>query len=218
MPLKDKEAQKQYQKEWREKNKDKIAQQKREYREKNKDKIEQYNQEYYEKNKAKIQQRAKEYKKAKGIIKMKLKDYKENDKKHNREFDIDEDYVILLLQKQNNICNRCKKQVKLEWEDAYDKEQFSINRLDNSIGHIKSNVEMTCWGCNDRLGQEDRFNRGCLRKSETKYYDKVYYNWVFLYWINGEQQSKSFSINKYGNEKAHQMCIDLQNEIFPLTS
>ena len=171
MPHKDEEARKQYRKAYYQKNREKLLQQRKEHYENNKeellqqrkehyennrDKKIQYKRKYYEENRDKLLQQQKEYNKSKGAIKEKLKHCKENDVKYNREFDIDEDYVNELLKKQNNTCNNCNIKMKLEWEDAYDKEQFSINRLDNSIGHIKTNCEITCWGCNDYLGKLDK--------------------------------------------------------------
>jgi len=68
---------KQYQKEYREKNKDKIKEVGKEYREKNKDKIKEVKKEYYEKNKDKI----KEYReKNKDKIKEVKKEYREKNK------------------------------------------------------------------------------------------------------------------------------------------
>ena len=225
------EKRRQYKKEWSEKNKDKIAQYGKIYRENNpdkiiqqrkniQDKIEQQRKEYRETNEFKIEQ---QIKKSTKIIQAKISNSKEADIKKNREFDIDYGYITDLLQKQNNTCNRCKMKIKTEWDDAFDKEQFSINRLDNSIGHIKSNIEITCLNCNYKLGEDERFKRGCIRKQSYKTKkngDKINYMWVFSYRLRRSQikHSKSFSINKYGEKKAYQMCIDFQNEIFPLTS
>ena len=206
-----KQRKKEYQKEWREKNKEKLAQ----YNHKQKV----YQKAYYEENREKVLQKQKVYQKTNGAIKFKLKNCKEKDIIFSREFDIDEDYVILLLQKQNNTCENCKKAIKLEWTEPRDPLQFSINRIDNNLGHIKGNCNVLCWGCNDSLGREYTsqlfFNRGSITKRERNHKGKIYYSWRFDYTINGESQEKSFSCNRYGDEKAHQMCIDFQNEIFP---
>ena len=162
----------QQKKEYYEKNKEKFLQQRKEYYETNKGKISQYKKEYNEKHKEDIQfykskyyQEHREelinknsiYKKSfNGSIKAKIICSKQDDIKYNRENNIDEDFVKELLQKQNNTCSRCKIKVKTDWEEPYDKEQYSVNRLDNSIGHIKSNCEITCWGCNDYLGRIDK--------------------------------------------------------------
>ena len=156
------------------------------------------------------------YYKSKDAIKLKLINCKIQDKIKKREFNIDENYVKELLEKQNNICDNCKIEVKLEWIEPYDPLQLSINRIDNKKGHIKGNCNILCWGCNDKLGKEDNFNRGSIyRKRDKPKNEKEYFRWIYQYIKDGKQTSKSFSINKYGDEGAKQMCIDLQNSIFP---
>jgi len=61
MPYKDPEKKKEYQKEYRKKNKEKIQEQIKEYREQNKEKIKEQNKEYRKKNKEKIKEHQKEY-------------------------------------------------------------------------------------------------------------------------------------------------------------
>jgi len=40
-------------------------------------------------------------------------------------------------------------------------------------------------------------------------------SWNFQYCENGKQKSKSYSINKYGDEEAHRLCLEFQKTIYP---
>jgi len=62
MPIKDPEKRKQYVKEWRAKNKERLAKKEKEYRENNKDNIAKKKKEIYEKNKEQITEYNKKYK------------------------------------------------------------------------------------------------------------------------------------------------------------
>ena len=58
------------------------------------------------------------------------------------------DYVISLLIIQNEECHICRQKVLLyEW-DKYCSYQFTIDRIDNSLPHIKGNVLISCFYCN----------------------------------------------------------------------
>ena len=112
---------------------------------------------YYQEHKEEILKKVSKFKKSfDGTIKAKIVCSKQDDLKYNRENDIDEDFVKYLLEIQELKCLYCDINLKLEWDEPYDKEQFSINRLNNKIGHIKNNCEITCWGCNDYLGRLDK--------------------------------------------------------------
>jgi len=39
--------------------------------------------------------------------------------------------------------------------------------------------------------------------------------WIFSYMMDGKQKSKSHSINKYGEENAHRLCLEIQKTIYP---
>jgi hypothetical protein len=182
----------------------------KQYREHNRDKIKQY----FQDNKQKLSQLNKNWRKTKGAIKIKLNGCKREDTKKSREFNIDEDYVKQLLEQQEYKCANCNVKMKMEWEDAFDKEQFSINRINNNIGHIKDNCNITCWYCNNDLEHQNQFKRGCIYKRTDNHNNC----WVFEYIFNGKRPYKSFSIDKYGDKEAEQMAIDYQNQIFPLTS
>ena len=85
----------------------------------------------------------------------KLKGHLEYDKKKGYENDIDVDYITNLYEKQNGSCVKCDCSMKTWNYNRGDKQQFSINRIDSKIGHLKGNINLMCWGCN-RL-TKDRF-------------------------------------------------------------
>jgi hypothetical protein len=88
------EARKQYLKEYREANKEKLKEYYKEYREANKEYYKEYreankdyNKEYYKQNKETIVKQNKEYREAnKDTIKIKAKEYRERDKEKNKEY------------------------------------------------------------------------------------------------------------------------------------
>jgi predicted secreted Zn-dependent protease len=105
----------------------------------------------YQKNQQARKDKQKVYGKGVGAIKKKIRRHIDIDKEKGRETDIDYDYVVNLLSEQDDKCSRCDVPVKQAWTQRYDLDQFSINRLDNSIGHIRGNVEITCLKCNLNL-------------------------------------------------------------------
>jgi hypothetical protein len=75
---------------------------------------------------------------------------KENDKKHNR-FDpvnfIDKPFLQNLIRNCEDKCYYCKKA--LQYKIRNDS-LATIERLNNSIGHTKTNCAIACFGCNCR--------------------------------------------------------------------
>jgi hypothetical protein len=54
-----------------------------------------------------------------------------------------------------------------------------------------------------------QFNHGCIYKDIKKN------GYIFQWKEEGKKYSKSFSINKYGEEEAKNMCENYRNEIYP---
>ena len=80
---------------------------------------------------------------------------KKSDKNKNR-FDIvnfiDRDFLKLLIEESNNKCCYCNCELELI---RYQSSLMTIERIDNSIGHIKSNVKIACLSCNiKRIGDK----------------------------------------------------------------
>lgn len=69
-----------------------------------------------------------------------------------------------------------------------------------------------------RKGKDNaNFKRGCIfeiNKNDINGYliNNISFRWI----IDGKQKSKNFSIKKYGKEKAIEMAVKFQNELYPL--
>ena len=77
--------------------------------------------------------------------------YKQQDQAKGLRFSLKVDYILSLMEAQNNRCAACS--IELIW--AYqpkDTQQFSVDRFDNSAGHIHDNVRLTCLECNRKRG------------------------------------------------------------------
>lgn len=104
-----------------------------------------------------------------------------SDKKKDREFDISEDFIKNIINNQNNKCNYCNKKLSNNME-ILTPNRISIDRINSKIGHIKSNVAISCYFCNmikNNLENKDLYlfldllsNKCCIN---IKYYDKFYY-------------------------------------------
>jgi hypothetical protein len=81
----------------------------------------------------------------------KIQGYKNQDKKkkiYNEEQIIDIHNVIDLLYESKLLCNYCKTQTNLLYENVKDPKQWTLDRLDNNIGHNKGNLVISCLECN----------------------------------------------------------------------
>lgn len=87
------------------------------------------------------------------IIRGKLTLHKMKDTKKGRLFTeeeyINSDWIKNQLIKCDNTCQVCGKGLKLTGYEYLSKDQFSVDRIDNSLAHIKSNCRIICWGCNE---------------------------------------------------------------------
>tara|TARA_B100001758_G_scaffold246534_1_gene261877 strand:+ start:1202 stop:1777 length:576 start_codon:yes stop_codon:yes gene_type:complete len=84
-------------------------------------------------------------------IKQKINGYKVQDKKKkllDEEKFVDFDEVLNLLINADKKCYYCKNEVLLIYEDQRQKNQWSLDRIDNDIGHIKGNLLISCLDCN----------------------------------------------------------------------
>ncbi len=123
---------------------------------------------YYKENKEKIKKyyvdnkeilKTKRYNNFEKICKAKIQTYKVADKKYKREYKKDNyvsiEWIKQQLLKQNNKCHYCKKQLLLKNFQNNKKDQFSVDRIDNSIAHIKTNCVICCCGCNYKKNTMD---------------------------------------------------------------
>jgi hypothetical protein len=89
----------------------------------------------------------------KSQIQDKIRGYKSQDnlkKKFCAEKNIDFEFVVELLQNSGMNCFYCKNDVLLLYENVRDPRQWSIERIDNDMGHNKDNVKIACLNCNLR--------------------------------------------------------------------
>ena len=85
------------------------------------------------------------------VIQRKLVAYKRQDAAKRLRFNLRVDHILELKEAQSNRCAACN--IELLW--AYqpkDTQQFSVDRLDNTMGHICDNTRLTCLECNRKRG------------------------------------------------------------------
>ena len=80
----------------------------------------------------------------------KKKDIKYNRYDANRH--IDRTFIEQLRPEQQDICTYCKIHMKLDCENLSDN-LLTVERIDNNIGHIKSNCVLACCKCNNTRGK-----------------------------------------------------------------
>jgi hypothetical protein len=84
-------------------------------------------------------------------IETKINGYKQQDVKKgvfNFEKFITIEYVKELLGKSNDKCYYCKENVLQEYEMSREMKQWTLDRIDNDIGHNTDNVIIACLLCN----------------------------------------------------------------------
>lgn len=83
----------------------------------------------------------------------KLSGYKQQDKRHaiySEKHFVAQSEVRTLLEKA--VCEYCRVEVLVSNYDACDKRQWTLDRIDNDMGHNKGNVVLSCLGCNLKRG------------------------------------------------------------------
>lgn len=80
----------------------------------------------------------------------KLNGYKSQDKKveiYSEYHFVKEEQVIQLLESCDFTCYYCNEKVLINYEKG-DKKQWTLDRKDNTMGHNKNNVLISCLACN----------------------------------------------------------------------
>ena len=93
----------------------------------------------------------KQYKCISESFRQKLSSYRSQDTQKNRyseENFTNIENIIELLQESGNICYYCREPVKVLYEYVRDPKQWTLERIDNSIGHNKGNLMIACLKCN----------------------------------------------------------------------
>jgi hypothetical protein len=86
-------------------------------------------------------------------INYKIHSYRSQDLKkslYDKSQFVDNKYVIELLREKQLLCFYCRESVNLLYNNVRDGKQWTLDRIDNSIGHNKGNVEIACLTCNLR--------------------------------------------------------------------
>ena len=86
-------------------------------------------------------------------INYKIHSYRSQDLKKNKYDEslfVNYDYVVSLLREKNMKCFYCKENVMLLYNAVREDKQWTLDRMDNSKGHNRGNVEIACLLCNLR--------------------------------------------------------------------
>lgn len=81
-------------------------------------------------------------------IEKKIAGHLKYDKSKGYTTDIDCSYIMNMFKKQNGCCNKCNCEMKCNKYTVNDGKQFSIDRIDSNLGHIKGNIQLLCKSCN----------------------------------------------------------------------
>ena len=131
-----------------------------------------FNDEYYSHrvqieliNKIFLNEELTDEKQVKQTITKKLSGYKSQDIQKQL-FDVNwfislDDVMECLVNSQLN-CFYCREFCELLYKDCLSKKQWTLDRIDNSMGHNRDNVVICCLECNIKRGDMDyeRFKRG----------------------------------------------------------
>jgi len=92
-------------------------------------------------------------------IEKKINNYKQQDM-HKEIYDsnniITLEETIVKLQESNLLCYYCKKEILVLYEIVRESLQWTLDRIDNSLGHNKNNVLISCLHCNLKRRKQDR--------------------------------------------------------------
>lgn len=84
-------------------------------------------------------------------LKTKISSYKQQDVVKKRLLEkelVTHEYVTKLLIENNLTCHYCKEEMYIAYERCRDMQQWTLDRIDNNIGHNKGNVVVSCLKCN----------------------------------------------------------------------
>ena len=84
----------------------------------------------------------------------KLSGYRQQDKKHeifSATFFVSKNDVVQLFAEAGNKCTYCLHEVKTDYVSK-DKKQWTLDRIDNRMGHNRGNVVLCCLACNLKRG------------------------------------------------------------------
>lgn len=148
---------------WYQDNREEILEKNKQYRDKHKEEISKRHKQHYADNIELMRLRAKEHRNTiVGTAKSRLRSYIAEDRKHSRiGNELPKDYVTLsdVLRIMTKRCKHCGK---VGWR------KVGLNRLDDFLPHIKSNVEPCCQSCNKKKPRPTRKRNTELRKQHKQ--------------------------------------------------
>jgi hypothetical protein len=92
-----------------------------------------------------------EYKDVLNQIEKKLHSYKQQDllkKRYNEENFINVKETIDKLYESNLLCHYCNDRMFILYDIAREMKQWTLDRIDNDVGHYSNNVVISCLDCN----------------------------------------------------------------------
>ena len=143
-----------YQKEYRQKNKERIAEYEKEYRQKNKERIAEYDKEYYQKNKESIAEWQKEYDKSRAKPTTEVYRYfgdrasklKTKSRGNKIPYDLDGKYLQSIYP-EDGKCPALNVEMKAGSDSDW-RLSPSVDRIDPSGGYVRGNVIWISWLAN----------------------------------------------------------------------
>jgi len=141
-----KEQAAEYRKLFYEKNREFELSYNKQYVKDNKERIKQQKKERYDNNAIEYNKISKQWRRN-NVIRQVIHSCKGKDKKYNMFFNLTEEWVKKILDHQEWKCYHCDQYLLLE-NGNNDPDQLSIDRVNNSKGHFKGNVVLSCWHCN----------------------------------------------------------------------
>ena len=85
------------------------------------------------------------------VIQRKLVAYKREDAAKGLRFNLKVDHILGLKEAQSTRCAACSTELLWAYQPK-DTQQFSVDRLENTMGHIRDNIRLTCLECNRKRG------------------------------------------------------------------
>jgi hypothetical protein len=87
---------------------------------------------------------------SKNEIERKIAGYKRQDSLKKREFGITYEEIVGKMEQQQLKCKYCRQEMLLKYESCRGREmrQWTLDRLDNDLGHTNANCHLACLKCN----------------------------------------------------------------------
>ena len=80
-------------------------------------------------------------------IEQKLSGYKQQDIRKNRSFGITYEQIVCKMEQQQLQCKYCLQEMLLNYTER-DLRQWTLDRMDNELGHTDANCHLACLKCN----------------------------------------------------------------------